>query len=100
MNDQGIASCFKAENGSQIWQQRLTGNFSSSPVLAGGLVYVTNEAGRTYVFKAGPEFKLVAQNDLGNAGFASPAICGGQIFLRTGDSLVCIGGTATETASR
>jgi len=39
-----------------------------------------------YVFKPTPEkFDLVAENKIGNSAFASPAICGGQIFLRVGE---------------
>jgi len=44
----------------------------------------------TFVLKAGRRFEVVAQNDLGDGGFASPAIAGGQIFLRTYQQLVCV----------
>jgi hypothetical protein len=91
VNDSGVASCFDAGTGEQLWQQRLEGAFSASPVLAGGNIYVTNEAGKTFVFKAGRKFELVAQNDLGDGGFATLAIAGGQILLRTDHSLFCIG---------
>ena len=37
------------------------------------------------IFKPTPErFELVAQNQIGTDSFPSPAICGGQIFLRVG----------------
>jgi outer membrane protein assembly factor BamB len=91
VKDDGIVSCFDALTGTSLWQRRLGGAFSASPVLAGEHMYVPNEAGTTYVFKIAPEFELAAQNDLGDGGFASPAICGGQIFLRTSHRLYCIG---------
>jgi outer membrane protein assembly factor BamB len=91
VNDNGIATCFQAADGKQLWQERLDGNFSSSPVLAGDLIYVTNEAGKTFVLKAGPKFERVAVNDLDDGGFATPTICGGQIFLRSSHYLWCIG---------
>ncbi len=91
VGDNGVTTCFEAETGKQVWQGRLEGNFSASPVCAGDLIFVTNEAGKTYVFRAGSKFEIVAQNDLGGGGFASPAICGGQIFLRSEQQLFCIG---------
>jgi hypothetical protein len=66
-----------------MWKQRLAGPVSASPVLAGGHIYWANEGGTMYVFKPNPErFEMVAQNQIGSESFPSPAICGGQIFLR------------------
>jgi outer membrane protein assembly factor BamB len=99
VSDDGVTTCFDGKTGKENWKGRLQGNFSSSPVLAGNLLYVTNEAGKTYVFKTGPKFEVVAQNDLGDGGFASPSICGGQIFLRTERTLYCVGKPAAQTES-
>jgi len=44
-----------------------------------------------HVVKAGPKFELVARNDLGEKTYASPAVSGSQIFLRSFKSLYCIG---------
>jgi len=53
-------------------------------VLAGGHVYWANELGTHYVFKPNPQrLEIVAENQLGREAFAGPAICGGQLFLRT-----------------
>ena len=87
----GIAWCFDAANGKPLWKHRLNGDVSASPVIAGNHVYVTNEAGLTHVFKTGAEFELVAENDLGDGGYATPVICGGRIYLRTVHALYCIG---------
>jgi outer membrane protein assembly factor BamB len=91
VTDNGIATCFEAATGKQLWQDRLQGAFTASPVLAGGLLYFTNEAGKTFVLKAGPKFEIVATNDLGEAVMATPAICGGQVYLRTNRHLFCLG---------
>jgi len=40
---------------------------------------------------AGPQFLRLAQNDIGEKCFASPAINHGPIFLRGECSLFCIG---------
>lgn len=91
VEDEGRATCFEAQTGQVVWQDRLRGNFSSSPVLAGGHIYVVNEAGVMYVLKPGRTFELAAQNDLANGGFATPAICGSLIYLRTLNHLFCLG---------
>lgn len=91
VNDSGVATCFEASSGKQVWQDRLDGSFSSSPVLVGDLLYVTNETGKTFVLKTGPKFEVIAGNELADGGFATPTVCGGRIFLRTNHHLWCIG---------
>lgn len=84
LNDNGIMFCWRGEDGKEMWSQRLQGPVSSSPVLAGGHIYWANELGTWYVFKPNPNaFELVAENRLGEEAFPSPAISGGQIFIRT-----------------
>jgi len=83
VQDSGVAVCWKSDTGAELWKGRIDGTFSASPVLVGDLVYATNEAGRTYIFKADPaKFELVAENQLGDSVFASPAICGNRIYQR------------------
>jgi outer membrane protein assembly factor BamB len=98
--DAGVAICVRANDGQQVWKGRLGGTFSSSPVLVGELIYSINEAGETFVFKADPAgFELIARNKLGDDVFATPAICGGRIYVRIAaqqenvrqEYLVCIG---------
>jgi outer membrane protein assembly factor BamB len=85
LTDGGILYCWRISDGRQMWLKRLKGPISASPVLAGGHVYWANELGTLYVFRPNPQaFELVAENQLGADSFASPAICGGQIFLRVG----------------
>jgi outer membrane protein assembly factor BamB len=91
VNDGGFATCFDAKTGGQVWQERLDGSFSASPVLAGDAVLVTNEAGTTYVFRAGRTFELIATNKLESGGFASPVVSSGRIYLRTDNALYCVG---------
>lgn len=91
IEDGGTAMCMDAKTGDMIWKEKLKGAFSASPVLVGENIYVPNEAGVTYVLKAGRAFQVVAANDLGDGGFATPAICGGRIYLRTLHRLYCLG---------
>ena len=95
LTDGGVAYCWRGEDGKEMWKQRLRGPVSASPVLAGGKIYWANELGTLYVFRADPEkFDLVAENQLGNDSFPSPAVCGNRIYLRTA---VREGGERRET---
>jgi outer membrane protein assembly factor BamB len=60
-------------------------------VLADGKIYITNEEGLTTVIKAGPEFGVLAENDLNDYTLSSPAISEGHIFIRTAAYLYSIG---------
>lgn len=93
VNDKGIARCLDAKTGQDIWgPQRLkVGDYSASPVLAEGKLYVTNEEGLTTVLKAGPKFEVLAENALDDVCLSSPALSDGQIFIRTAQFLYCIG---------
>ena len=101
VNDRGIVWCRDAKTGAEVWgnQRVRPGTYSASPVVAGGKVYVTSEDGVTTVFEAGPEFKVVAENDLADYALSSPAVSDGQIFLRTTKYLYCIGKRAARETS-
>jgi len=93
VNDRGIIYCFDALTGKEIYggQRIKPAIYSSSPVLADGKIYISNEEGLTTVFKSGPEFELLAENPLDDYMLSSPAISEGQIFLRTRGWLYSIG---------
>jgi hypothetical protein len=52
-------------------------------LVAGGRLYFFSEAGKTIVVAAGPEFKQLAENELGDGFMASPAVSGNALFLRS-----------------
>jgi outer membrane protein assembly factor BamB len=87
VNDGGIASCLEAKTGDVIWSERLGGNFSASPILAGGRHYTGNEEGKFYVFEAGRQFKVLAENQFPDGFMASPAVSGKALYLRSKTSL-------------
>jgi outer membrane protein assembly factor BamB len=93
VDDRGVMWCLDAKTGTTIWgpQRIKSGTYSSSPVLADGKIYVTNEDGMTTVVKAGPAFEVMAENPLNDYCLSSPAISDGQIFIRTTQNLYCIG---------
>jgi outer membrane protein assembly factor BamB len=84
LTGKGVLYCWRASDGEERWSKRLRGPVSASPVFAGGHIYWANELGTLYVFKANPEkAELVAENQLDDESFASPAIVDSRIYLRT-----------------
>lgn len=91
----GVATCYEAKSGKELWKERLNGKFSSSPISAGGLAYCQSDEGTTYVLELGPTMKLVARNHLRTSDDevfrASLTPSAGQIFSRSDRALYCIG---------
>jgi outer membrane protein assembly factor BamB len=91
ITDGGIATCYKGESGEIVYQERVGGNHSASPVYAGGKIYFLSEAGETTVIEPGPEFKIRARNPLNETCQASIAVSQKQLFIRSDKNLFCIG---------
>jgi outer membrane protein assembly factor BamB len=96
INDTGIASCVDAKTGTLVWQSRVAGQFSASPLYAAGRIYLFDEDGKTTVLEAGREFKVLAENLLDNGFMASPAVVGDALILRTSRDLYRIEQSATR----
>ena len=92
VTDDGVAWCADAATGETVWRERLGGNHAASPLAAGDRIYFTNDDGKTTVIEAGPEFKVLAENPLGERVQASPAASQGNLFIRTAKHLYCLGG--------
>jgi outer membrane protein assembly factor BamB len=90
LNNSGVAYCFEAATGKVLWKEKV-GKHHSSPVLIKGLAYFINDEGEINVIKPGAKFERVAQYNLGESCYASPAISDGQVFLRGFEHLFCIG---------
>ena len=94
-DDRGILSCYKAKTGEKVYRTRLAGArggaYSASPVAADGKLYFTSEEGDIHVVQAGPQYKLLATNPMGEVCLATPAISEGMIFVRTSKHLFGIG---------
>lgn len=91
ITDGGIATCMKAASGEIVWQERVGGNFSASPIAANGRIYFVGDNGDTTLIEAGPTFKILAKNSLNEKLQASPALAENQLFIRTEKHLFCIG---------
>lgn len=95
--DKGRVVCLEAVTGKTLWEEDLPKNrnaYSASPVLVDGKVLVTREDGRSLVLQppqAGGRAVLAGEGDVGEMTVATPVCVDGEIFLRTHDSLWCIG---------
>ena len=81
--DAGIAACWSASTGKEIWKARLGGTFSASPVLVGDTIYASNESGDTFVYKADPAaYTELGKNHLGDDVLSTMVICDSRIYYR------------------
>ncbi len=83
IDDNGVATCWEPKTGESIWNERVGGNYSASPISADNKIYFSSEEGKVTVVQAGREFKKIAENQLGDGFMASPAVSGHALFLRS-----------------
>ena len=91
--DNGVLVCLDGKTGEEQYRERLGAACNSSPIASDGHIFVSDNDGKTFVVKAGREFKLLATNELGERISASPAITGNLLIYRTDSHLYCIGGS-------
>ena len=89
--DRGLLTSNDPKTGKEIYsRQRIapdSGTFSASPWSYNGRIFAVSEDGETFVMQAGPEFKLLGRNPLGEMTLASPAVANGSLFIRTATKL-------------
>ncbi len=92
LGDGGVLTCGSIVDGTRLWQLRLKGPFSSTPVAAGGFLYCVNEKGLLQVVDPSkPEGEVVSELDLGDTILSTPAIAQGSLFVRSDAKLWRIG---------
>jgi outer membrane protein assembly factor BamB len=90
LDDKGILARFDARTGEKSYKERLDpegANFTSSPWAYAGKIFCLSEEGKTYVVAAGPTFKLLHTNALGDMALATPALAGDVLLVRTEKTL-------------
>ena len=94
INDGGILTTFDPRTGEVKKQGRLRGavdSYYASPVAADGKVYIASRSGIVVVLKAGGDQEVLSVNKLGEEIYATPAIVGDRIYIRTANTLYCFG---------
>ncbi len=93
-SDKGVITCLDSQTGEELWSETLEknrNNYSSSPVVAGDMLYYTREDGKTFVVDL-KDKSVKGSNPLGNddTTYATPVLVDGEILLRTGANLYAI----------
>ena len=98
IDDRGLANSINAENGDEVYRARVEGLIGrpvyASPVLIDGKIYVVTRRAGTIVYLPGDKFEPIARNKFAgdNTDFnASPAVSDNRLYLRSNQSLYCIG---------
>jgi len=89
----GVLKCWEVPSGKEVYKERLASISAkwASPIVDGdGRLYFAS-AGKSYVIQSGPEFRVLAVNDLGDGNDPSPAVAQGRLFLVGQKDIYCIG---------
>lgn len=89
INDKGIASAIDVATGDIVWQERIGGAFSASPIYDGEKIFAFSESGEIHVFRPAGEFAPLGKMKLGDGFKASPAVVRGKMILRSFSDLYC-----------
>ena len=90
--DDGVVTCLKVASGEVIWRERVGGSFYGSPVWVNGRLYCIAKNGDVVVLAAADKFELPSRVPLGELSYATPAVAGGVMYLRTQSQLFSLGG--------
>jgi outer membrane protein assembly factor BamB len=94
VNDSGILTSFDPATGNVLKQGRLKGaidKYFASPVGADGRVFLISQDGTVSVVSAAADWQVLAVNALDDEVFATPAIAGGRLYVRTKSALYAFG---------
>ena len=94
--ENGLVTCLKAGTNEQLWSERVEGPYYASPICIGGKggrLYNVTRAGEIVVLAADEKFRQIQRFPLGEkTSYATPAVSGGRLFVRTNTQIFCIGG--------
>ena len=97
----GFLQCWEMAKGKEVYSERLrdiSTNWASPIADPKGRLFFAN-AGKSYVVQAGPEFRILAVNDLGDGNHPSPAAAKGRLFLVGMKNIYCIGTKNPKTSN-
>jgi len=90
ISDKGIMYCFDAQTGQELKRVRVGGNFSASPLLAGGNLYLCSRQGEMTIVNCSADLETIGKQDFGGSMMASPVLFGDDLVVRTEDKLMRI----------
>lgn len=89
-NDNGVVSCLDPKANKTLWQERVGGNYSGSPICIDGKLYCLEETGKVVVVEAGPVFKLHGESPVGDPSYSTPAVANSRLYLRSFHKVSCL----------
>ena len=93
----GLLHCINAQNGKQYWHyDSLAATWISSPLVVDGRVYVCDEDGDVAVFEASKNRKKLAEFNMHNAIYTTPAVANGVLFISNKSELFAIQANALK----
>ena len=88
IDDNGVLTCFRPSDATTVFRKRVPGNYSASPLLAGGHLYLCSQEGVVTVIKDAEQYVEVAKTTLDARLMASPAVVGNDLLFRSEKSLM------------
>ena len=89
--DKGIVTCADATNGETFWSERIGGNVSTSPVIAGDKLIGIDEEGTVTILSASRSFQELGKVKLGEMTRSTPLLAENYLLIRTDSKLICVG---------
>jgi hypothetical protein len=83
MSDPGTLKCLEAATGNVVWTMPMKVKYSASLLATADRIYLSNKKGTTTIIAPGREYKELATNQLDGEIWASPAVAGDSLLLRT-----------------
>ena len=83
IDDNGVATCSDPATGKSIWNERIGGNYSASPIATKEHIYFVSEEGKTTVIAAAATFQKLGESQVGDGFMASPAVLDNALILRS-----------------
>lgn len=94
--DGGILTCRDAVTGKEVYQERIGGNFFSSPVVIDNKIFCGSRDGQFIAVAPGRRFEVLGRSHLMSGMNATPAIANNRVFLRTDTHLISIEGKGKD----
>jgi outer membrane protein assembly factor BamB len=86
----GVLVCYDAFSGIKYWEQEYANGFYSSPIVADAKLYAADMDGIVHIIEVNKTFKLIAEPEMKEAIYTTPAFMDGAVYIRTDKYLYCI----------
>ncbi|MGA2069460.1 MAG: PQQ-binding-like beta-propeller repeat protein [Thermoguttaceae bacterium] len=98
--DDGVVSCLRVSTGAMVWRERVGGAYYASPIWVARRLYNVSKKGEVVVLAAEDKFQVLSRVPLGESSYATPAVGGGVMYLRTSFHLFSLGGPRQQVLVR